>query len=94
MECVYIMEAYFDKGDRTINYGIQIGRYGDTITVSRKDENQLINIIKKLSKKYIVVVDEPEEIDTEEANFAESTYRKITNEDLLKRLHDEKINWR
>ena len=89
MENVYVMETYSEKGSRTINYGIQIGKYGEVVTCDNQDK--LIEIVKKLSKQYNIIIDEPEEIDTEKEDFAEPTYRKITSENLLKILKDEGI---
>ncbi len=89
MENIYLMECHDSFHGPTFWYALQITDVGNTIDLLRHDidsEDSLIKLVKRLSSRYNIVVDEPEERDP--LAFAEPfpIYRKITNEELLRRL--------
>ena len=85
---VFVYEVYFEKGNPHHGwYGIQITDIGNVIDFT-DDDNKLVDLLKHLSKRYKIVVDEGEEYDLIDDVYG---YRKLTDNSLLKQLKAEGI---
>ncbi len=85
---VFIYEVYFEKGDPYHGwYGIQITDVGNVIDFTKSDD-KLVDLLKRLSRRYKIVVDEGEEYDLNDDVYS---YRRLTDDSLLKQLRAEGI---
>ena len=80
---VFVYEVYFEKGNPHHGwYGIQITDIGNVIDFTDSDDD-LVTLLKCLSKRYKIIVYEGEEYDLDEDVYG---YRKLTDNSLVKML--------